>query len=205
MLNSQHNSQPKGHYGAIPQSIPFPQTVSFPENKVGQYTQVGHSGYIGRNTRIGKYCSIAPHVYISPYEHPSKYLSTSPTFYKLHTKNGIMPSNQPDDPFIFEDFKGCNIGNDVWIAVNAVILDGITIGDGAIIAANSTVTHDVPPYAIVAGTPARIIKYRFSQEIIEKLLEIKWWDLPPELLKNLPHRVESAIATLEQRKKNLKK
>ena len=186
------------------QSIPFPQTVSFPENRVGQYTQVGHSGYIGRNTKIGKYCSIAPHVYISPYTHPTKYLSTSSTFYKLHTTNGINTINAPDDPFVFEEFKGCNIGNDVWIAVNTVILDGITIGDGAVIAANSTVTHDVPPYAIVAGSPARIIKYRFSQEIIEKLLEIRWWDLPPEMLQNLPHRVESAINTLEQRIKSKK-
>ena len=187
------------------QQVPFPQTVSFPENKVGQYTQIGHSGYIGRNTIIGKYCSIAPHVYISPYSHPTKYLTTSSTFYKLHTANGLSETNTPDDPFMFEDFKGCNIGNDVWIAVNSVILDGITIGDGAVIAANSTVTHDVPPYAIVAGSPARIIRYRFSQEIIDRLLEIRWWDLPPEMLKNLPHRVESAIVTLEQRIKNRKR
>lgn len=200
------NSQPKAPLNPnTPQQTPFPQTVSFPENKVGQYTQIGHSGYIGRNTIIGKYCSIAPHVYISPYTHPTKYLTTSSTFYKLHTPNGISPLNTPDDPFLFEEFKGCNIGNDVWIAVNAVILDGITIGDGAVIAANSTVTHDVPPYAIVAGSPARIIKYRFSQEIIERLLEIRWWDLPPEMLKNLPHRVESALITLEQRIKTKRK
>ena len=197
-MQAKQNQQPQQG------QIPFPQTVSFPENKVGQYTQVGHSGYIGRNTVIGKYCSIAPHVYISPYSHPTKYLSTSSSFYKLHTSNGIATSNAPDDPFQFEEFKGCNIGNDVWIAVNAVILDGITIGDGAVIAANSTVTHDIPPYAIVAGSPARIIKYRFSQDIIDRLLAIRWWDLPPSMLKNLPHRVESALATLEQRVKNRK-
>ena len=199
------NTQYRPPYAQAPQQVPFPQTVSFPENKVGQYTQVGHSGYIGRNTTIGKYCSIAPHVYIAPYSHPSKYLSTSSTFYKLYNENGIATSIHPDDPFEFEEFKGCNIGNDVWISVNAVILDGITIGDGAFIAANSTVTHDVPPYAIVAGSPARIIKYRFSQEIIDRLLEIKWWNLPPAMLKNLPYRVESALNTLEQRVKNSKR
>ena len=195
MQNSQYRPQQAS------QQMAFPQTVSFPENKVGQYTQVGHSGYIGRNTIIGKYCSIAPHVYIAPYSHPSKYLSTSTNFYRLHNDNPSLTSNTPDDPFEFEEFKGVKIGNDVWIAVNVVILDGITIGDGAVIAANSTVTHDVPPYAIVAGSPARIIKYRFSQEIIDRLMALQWWNLSPAMLKNLPYRIESAVNTLEHRVK----
>lgn len=181
------------------QQSQFPPTVSFPENKVGQHTKIGHSGYIGHNTVIGNYCSIAPNVVIAAYEHPTIYLSTSSTFYTIHNQNGLSPSIRPDDPFDFEIFKGCNIGSDVWIGQNAVILDGINIGDGAVIGANSTVTHDVPPYAIVAGSPARIIKFRFAPELIEQLLEIKWWNLPPEMLKNLPYKVESAINTLEQR------
>ena len=94
--------------------------------------------------------------------------------------------------------------NDVLIEKNAVILDGVTVGDGAVIGANSTVIHDVPPYAVVAGTPARIVKYRFSQEIIERLVEIKWWNLPPAMLNNLPYRIESALNTLEQRIKKQK-
>ena len=72
------------------------------------------------------------------------------------------------------------IGNDVWIGRNAIILPGNTIGDGAIIAAGAVVTHDVPPYTIVGGVPARPIRKRFSDDIIEKLLEIKWWDWPEE-------------------------
>lgn len=72
------------------------------------------------------------------------------------------------------------IGNDVWIGANAIILQGVTIGDGAIIAAGAVVTKDVPPYAIVGGVPAKVIKYRFSDEVILKLLQIKWWDKPEE-------------------------
>lgn len=177
----------------------FPPTVTFPDIKVGEYTKVAHSGYIGHNTIIGKYCSIAPNVSIAPYEHPTKYLSTSPEFFKAHTENGLKPSNSADDPFCFEDFKGCKIGNDVWIGKNVVILDGITVGDGAVIGANSTVVHDVPAYAIMAGSPARVIKYRFPPDIVEKLLEIKWWNLPPQMLNNLPYRIEAAVNVLEQR------
>ena len=77
-----------------------------------------------------------------------------------------------------------NIGNDVWIGVSSYILNGVTIGDGAIVAAYSIVTKDVPPYALVAGNPAQIKKYRFSPEIIRKLLKIKWWDWDVETVLN---------------------
>ncbi len=177
----------------------FPPTVAFPDTKVGEFTKIAHSGYIGRRTVIGKYCAIAPNVSIAPYEHPTKYLSISAEFYRAHCANGVNPSQAADDPFIFEDPKGCIIGNDVWIGKNVVIIDGINVGDGAVIGANATVIHDVPPYAVVAGSPARIIKYRFEPEIIERLLALKWWNLPQQMLQDLPYRVESAINTLEQR------
>lgn len=81
-----------------------------------------------------------------------------------------------------------NIGNDVWIGYNATIMAGVTIGDGAIIAANATVTTDVPPYTIVGGNPAREIKKRFPDEVITKLLEIRWWHWPIEkITRNLEH------------------
>lgn len=76
-----------------------------------------------------------------------------------------------------------NIGNDVWIGTNASILSGVTIGNGVVIGAGSVVTKDVPNYAIVAGSPARIIKYRFSEEIIQLLNEVCWWDLPISVIK----------------------
>ena len=106
------------------QQSQFPPTVSFPENKVGYATKIGHSGYLGHNTIIGSYSSIAPNVVIAAYTNPTNYLSTSANFYHIHTQQGLSPSARPDDPFIFEEFKGCNIGNDVWIGQNAVVLDG---------------------------------------------------------------------------------
>ena len=78
--------------------------------------------------------------------------------------------------------KAVNIGNDVWIGEAVFICDGITIGDGAIIGAHSVVTHDVPPYAIVAGAPAKFLRYRFSKDEIEKLRNLKWWDWTEEKL-----------------------
>ena len=77
---------------------------------------------------------------------------------------------------------GIAVGNDVWIGYEAVILSGVTIGDGAIVAARSVVTKDVPPYTVVGGVPARPIRRRFGQETIDALLELKWWDWPPEKL-----------------------
>lgn len=76
--------------------------------------------------------------------------------------------------------KPIHIGNDVWIGARSIIMDGVSIGDGAIVAAGSVVTKDVPPYAVVGGSPAKIIKYKFSQDIIDRLEEIQWWNLPDE-------------------------
>ena len=75
-----------------------------------------------------------------------------------------------------------SIGNDVWIAAGAHVLRGVKVSDGAVIAANAVVTKDVPPYAIVAGVPAKIVKYRFSDDQIKSLLDIKWWDFSEEQL-----------------------
>ena len=81
------------------------------------------------------------------------------------------------------------IGNDVWIGYNATIMAGVTIGDGAIIATNATVVKDVPPYSIVGGNPAQIIKYRFDEAIREKLLQLKWWDWPIEKITANVHKL----------------
>jgi len=88
---------------------------------------------------------------------------------------------------IFEELKRTQIGNDVWIGARAIVLDGISIGDGAVIAAGAVVTKDVPPYAIVGGVPAKLIRYRFEDDVIQELLKWKWWDLSlDDLQKNAP-------------------
>jgi acetyltransferase-like isoleucine patch superfamily enzyme len=122
--------------------------------------------------RIGKYCSIASNVFIfGGGEHNTELISTFP-FKNFFQNFEIDPNVTTKGPVI--------IGNDVWIGTNAIILSGISIGDGAVIGAGSVVTKDVPPYTIVAGNPAKIIKYRFTDDQIKKLLKISWWNWPLE-------------------------
>ena len=128
---------------------------------------------------IGKYCSISYGVTIGPPEHNYKLLSTHPFIYR--SKYELFEDNDIIEQQRFE--KKIIIGNDVWIGCNSVIARGVNIGDGAVVGANSFVDKDVPSYAIVAGSPAKIIKYRFEEEIIEILKEIKWWNLAPEKIK----------------------
>ncbi len=130
------------------------------------------------NTYIGKFTSIGPNILCGWGIHPSHCLSTSPSFYSTNPYNGFKFNHHSN----FEERKQIYIGNDVFIGVNVTILDGVNISDGAIIAAGAVVVCDVPPYAIFGGIPAKLIKFRFSPEIIKELLEIKWWDWSDEKL-----------------------
>lgn len=140
--------------------------------KLGSYSYIG-ARCRANFTTIGKFCSVGQEVKMCLGLHPSDtYVSSHPSFYS--TKNQV-PDTFADKDY-FEEFSELSIGNDVWIGISAIIMGGITIGDGAIIAAGSVVTKDVPPYAIVGGIPAKVIKYRFSEDQINHLLEIKWWN-----------------------------
>lgn len=137
--------------------------------------------------RIGRVCSIAAEVAIGLGTHPTDYLSTHPLFSR--TGGFFSPWNPPDMGVAcpLEVIKHAPvIGNDVWIGARAMIGRGVTIGDGAIVGAGSLVLHDVPPYAIVVGTPARVLRYRFAPEQIEALLELQWWNYPLEIMSGLP-------------------
>ena len=125
------------------------------------------------NAEIGNYSVIAKDCAIGLGVHPTCFLTCHSIFYK-NTPWGFHPEWVKP---IKEVARITHIGNDVWVGARSIIMDGVTIGDGAIVAAGSVVAKDVPPYAIVGGAPAEIIKYRFPQEIIDRLLEIKWWDL----------------------------
>lgn len=129
------------------------------------------------NLTIGKYCSIAADVTIVlGGEHCKDWITTYP-FYVLwpNLKQYFPPNHTKGD---------IKIGNDVWIGTKATILSGLTIGDGAIIAAGSVVTKDVEPYMIVGGIPAKPIKMRFPRNVVDKLLEISWWNWPDDDVKS---------------------
>lgn len=146
--------------------------------EMGDYSYIGR-GSIIHNTTIGKFCSISDFCVIGLPGHTIKTISTSPLFSGIHngTKSSWVKKDMPRKPV---DVK---IGNDVWIGYRAIIPVNVTIGDGAIIAAGAVVTKDVPPYAVVGGVPAKIIKYRFSQEVIDKLLDLRFWDRSDEEIK----------------------
>tara|TARA_R110002126_G_scaffold286935_3_gene439235 strand:- start:11582 stop:12253 length:672 start_codon:yes stop_codon:yes gene_type:complete len=143
------------------------------------YSYVGRNCLV-QNADIGKFCSIANDVMIGLGNHPIDYFSTSPLFYKK--KSGFNTKIVQND-LKFVEYKQITIENDVWIGARATILDGVTIGNGAIIAAGALVSKDVPAYAIVGGIPAKVIKYRFEKSKIVALLSEKWWDLSLEEIK----------------------
>lgn len=142
---------------------------------IGNYSSIRDKGK-AMNAIIGNYSVIAKECEIGLGVHPTNYLTCHSIFYKnspwgFH-KEWVKP--------IKGVAKTTRIGNDVWIGARCIVMDGVTIGNGAIVAAGSVVTKDVPPFAVVGGAPAKFIKFRFSQEVIDRLEEIKWWDLPDE-------------------------
>ena len=144
--------------------------------KMGRYSYMGYNNAVS-DTIIGSFCSIASYCAIGGGKHPLNTVSTSPAFYSGRNSLGINFS-----AFSEEKNKGVEIGNDVWVGETVFIRDGVKIGTGAVIGAHSVVTKDVPPYAIVAGAPARILRYRFDEETIQKLMKSKWWEWPVEEL-----------------------
>lgn len=146
-------------------------------SKIGAYTYIACNSYISMAT-IGKFCSIGPNFVCGFGIHPSSGISTSPMFYSTKKQNGMSLSKENK----IEEIKPIKIGNDVFIGANVTILDGVSIGDGAIIGAGAVVSKDIPPYAVAVGVPIIIKSYRFSDETIEKLLKIQWWNFKEENL-----------------------
>jgi len=141
---------------------------------IGRYSRINSNCKLVLTT-VGNFTAIGKDAILGFGRHPLNYISTNSIFYK---KNRMR--NDWITPIDFKTNLPIHVGNDVWIGRDAKVMDGVTIGDGAVVAAGSIVTKDVPPYAIVGGVPAKIIKYRFDEETIKKLLEIKWWDFKDE-------------------------
>lgn len=158
-----------------------------------QDCRVGFFSYIGNDsifykTDIGRFCSIADNVSIIFGEHPSSdFVSTSQAFYfktgvgnKSYVNKDYWTSEQTYPHADIDSDRYCVIGNDVWIGKKVLIKSGVKIGDGAIVASGALVTKDVEPYTIVGGIPAKRIRYRFSEEDIEWLKGLRWWEKDEE-------------------------
>ena len=174
---------------------------------MGKYSFLNNNAVIYDNTEIGRYCSIGRSVEVGGAEHPTSFLSSHSFQYSTALFKG-----HPDFNFrrsiSFQGNRKTVLGHDVWIGAKAVIRCGVNIGTGSVIAAMSFVHKDVPPYAIVGGVPAKIIRFRFPQHIIAALLESKWWELAPKQMAPVNFdNIEEALKQIQEIKKsiNLKK
>lgn len=141
------------------------ETVSF-----GSHTYVNSDSRI-RFSKIGKFCSIGSNVKIGLGLHPTNLVSSHPSFYSTNKNFKTFA-----DKNYFEEYENVEIGNDVWIGENAIVMGGLTIGDGAIVAAGAVVTKNVNAYEIVGGIPAKLIRMRFSEDLIQRIGRTNWWD-----------------------------
>lgn len=171
-------------------------TVFEGRNKLSHHAffrgELGFASYIGSNSvvegKIGRFCSIAEKVSFIGATHPvNDYVSTHPCFYSMKKQSGFTYATEQ----IFDEVPKLNgsqysieVGNDVYIGYGVTVIGPCRIGNGAVVAAGSVVTTDVPDFAIVGGVPARIIRYRFTEEQIAFLNKLQWWDKPHEWIKS---------------------
>jgi phosphonate metabolism protein (transferase hexapeptide repeat family) len=148
------------------------------EVEMGDYSYVVHDAQIIYAT-IGKFCSIASHTRVNPGNHPLERVALNHFTYRA-SAYGLGP-----DEAGFFDWRRrhrVTLGHDVWLGHGVIVLPGVTIGTGAAIGAGAVVTKDIPPFAVAVGNPARVIRFRFAEEVREALLAIAWWDWPRERL-----------------------
>lgn len=162
---------------------------------IGKYSYVGNFTNTNYVT-IGKFCSISDMCVIGGASHPLDWVSTSPVFNKNKNCMGINLGDH-----MYFPYSETIIGNDVWIGANVLIKGGISIADGAVIGTGSVVTKNIGPYEIWAGNPAKLIRKRFNDDVIEELLKVKWWDFEEEKLRQYSQYFNDVTKFIEEVKK----
>lgn len=164
---------------------------------------LGRGSYVNsarlNGARVGRFVSVGFEALIGLGEHPVDRIATHPAFYTPHNPVGLRWVEQP----LFAETQAVTIGSDAWIGARAIVLGGVNVGHGAIVAAGAVVTKDVPAFGIVAGVPARLIRLRFSPEVCDALSALRWWDAPLSRLQGcaqslFEHGNESATEALAQ-------
>ena len=175
-------------------------------NKIGANTRfynssLGYGSYIGDNNLFvnsvfGKYCSVGSNIRLVVSSHPTEnVISTHPAFFSgEYAQFSYVKDRTYDELLKTPDGYGLKVGNDVWIGDNVLIKGGVTIGDGAVIAMGAVVTRSVPPYAIVGGVPAKIIRYRFEEDKIKLLEKMQWWNMPESRIREIAEKFSDADA-----------
>jgi acetyltransferase-like isoleucine patch superfamily enzyme len=164
--------------------------------EVGKYTFINSGTTVFPGTHIGRYCSIGKNCEIGAFDHPLDWLSTSSVQYNAKLIFPDYADRFTQKPISRPD--STHIGNDVWIGSLALIKRGISISDGSIVAGGAVVVKDVPPYSIVGGVPAKVLRSRFPEHLVERLQKLAWWDLPEDDLRDINFDdIDTAIKELE--------
>jgi acetyltransferase-like isoleucine patch superfamily enzyme len=175
----------------VPPSSKVESGSTLLRSSFGEYSFCGYDCFF-INCDIGRFCSIASRVVVGGARHPMEYVSTSPVF--LSHKESIKKKFSKHD-YYWE--PKTVIGHDVWIGEGVFIKGGVTIGIGAVIGMGSVVTKDVQPYAIYAGNPARLIRYRFADDVVSGLLKSKWWESSVDELHSISALFSDPVAFLK--------